>query len=233
MIAFAGCTASAGRGPQPDPAMPQTILWAWERPEDLRAMDPQTHGVAFLAQTVNIKNGEVTFKPRRQPLDLPPAAYLIAVTRIETDRRSAIADDETAKIISLFRRTLELPNVRAVQIDFDAAVSERPYYTKLLGRLRRELPAGTPLSMTALASWCFGDSWLRGLPVDEAVPMVFRMGSDSDRVRSFLKNGNDWSEPLCRASYGLSTDEPIEGGLQPGRRRFILNSRSWSENDFR
>jgi hypothetical protein len=35
-----------------------------------------------------------------------------------------------------------------------------------------------PCLFTALASWCEADGWISGLPVAEAVPMLFRMGPD-------------------------------------------------------
>lgn len=211
--------------------MPGRILWAWERPEDLRFIDPKEYGVAFLAQTLFVRNGEIVPKPRRQPLDVPPATYLIAVTRIETDRRSALPGEEVAKLISLVRSTLEMPGVRAVQIDYDAAKSERPFYRSLTRQLRGELPADVPLTMTALASWCIGDAWFDDLPVDEAVPMIFRMGTDSDRVRSFLRNGNDFNEPLCKGSYGLSLDEPLDAELKPGRRIYLFKDSPWNSRD--
>src|SRR5438309_12019664 len=47
--------------------LPNVVLWAWERPEDLRFIDPQRTGVAFLAATVSISsNGSVCFRPRMQ-----------------------------------------------------------------------------------------------------------------------------------------------------------------------
>ena len=46
--------------------------------------------------------------------------------------------------------------------------------------------------MTSLASWCTGDAWFNDFPVDEAVPMVFQMGADSEKIKTFLRNGNDW-----------------------------------------
>ncbi len=43
--------------------------------------------------------------------------------------------------------------------------------------------------MTALASWCAGDDWLRDLPVDEAVPMLFRMGVEKNLFQRRLETG--------------------------------------------
>src|SRR5580692_4407866 len=64
---------------------PGLILWAWERPEDLRFIDPATTGVAYLAATATIRSdGAVHFRFRQQPLATPPGAIRIAVVRIES-----------------------------------------------------------------------------------------------------------------------------------------------------
>ncbi len=67
----------------------------------------------------------------------------------------------------------------------------------MLQDLRQKLPQQIPLSMTALASFCVGDRWLDDLPVDEAVPMIFRMGPDDQRIKNMLANGYDFREPLA------------------------------------
>jgi hypothetical protein len=110
-------------------------------------------------------------------------------------------------------------------------LSEREFYRQLLEDLRRELPDTVPLSITALASFCVGDRWLSDLPVDEAVPMVFRMGMDSDRIKNMLTTGNDFREGLCRRSYGVSLDEPVTTTFEKQRRIYVFNSRSWSPSD--
>jgi hypothetical protein len=215
--------------------MPQKIIWAWERPEDLRFLDVQKFGVAFLAQTLNLQQDEVVFRPRRQPLELPPDIYLIAVTRIETikenSKRPTLSAEQRTKIVNLVKKTLELPNVKAVQIDFDVVVSERAFYRELMKDLRQNLPENTPLTMTSLASWCIGDSWFNDFPVDEAVPMAFVMGADDKAVRDFLAKDNDWREPLCRGSYGISTDEPLNINFKPNRRIYYFKSKAWEKSD--
>jgi len=133
----------------------------------------------------------------------------------------------------LILRTLELGQVSAIQIDFDALVSERDFYRALLQDLRAQLPANVPLSMTALASFCIGDRWLDDLPVDEAVPMIFRMGADDKPIKNMLAGGDDFREPLCRRSYGIALDEPLEMKRDPARRLYIFNNRPWSESSIR
>lgn len=218
-----------------DLEVPGKILWAWERAEDLRFIDTEKFGVAFLAQTLYLQNDEVLFRPRRQPLEIPPNVYLIAVTRIETAKENAkqanFSDAQKERIISLIKKSTERPNVRAVQIDFDVVVSERNFYKNLAVELQKQLPGDVPLTITSLASWCIGDTWFNDFPIDEAVPMAFRMGADAAQVRSFLAAGNDWNEPLCRGSYGVSTDEPLNIKFKENRRIYYFNSKAWEKSD--
>lgn len=158
-------------------SFPNRVLWVWERPEDLEFLDPQQFAVAFLAQTLTLKNDDVVFSPRRQPLKVSPEVKLIAVTRIESQKTTgtptALSAVQRKKLVDLVLQTLDLKNVSAVQIDFDAVVSEREFYRSLLTDLRQKLPNNIPLSMTALASFCVGDRWLDDLPVDEDTVEIF------------------------------------------------------------
>lgn len=240
-ILFLNCQPKNQVNPRLDDEMPKKILWAWERPEDLRFIDTNEYGVAFLAQTLFLETNRVIPKPRRQPLELAPKTYLIAVTRIETykdlDKRPTLDDEMVNKTATLITKTLELPDVRAVQVDFDAVVSEREFYRQLITALRNELDKAAdksvrvPLTMTSLASWCTGDAWFNDFPVDEAVPMAFQMGADSEKIKTYLKNGNDWQEPLCRGSYGISLDEKKFDGMKDGRRMYYFKSSPWIASD--
>jgi hypothetical protein len=235
--ALAGCSSS--NQVKINGETPATILWAWEREEDLRFLDTNKFGVAFLAQLLTLERDEIIFRPRRQPLRLAPNTYLIAVTRIETGKdknnRPTLSDKQKNEIISLIRRTLELPDVKAVQIDFDVVVSERNFYKSLVRDLRKNLPENTPLTITALASWCVGDRWFGEMPVDEAVPMAFRMGADAHSIRDFLAKENDWREPLCKGSYGIALDEPLQAKFKPNRRFYVFNSDTggWKAEDLK
>jgi hypothetical protein len=229
------CKQTTARNRIDENHLPRIILWAWERPEDLTFLDPQRFGVAFLAQTLTVKDGEVVYSPRHQPLKLPGGVKLIAVTRIESQKVTRehvdLTDDLRKKLVQHIRKTLQLDNVNAVQVDFDAVTSERTFYSELLQDLRHELPDNVPLSMTALASFCVGDRWLKDLPVDEAVPMVFRMGTDSERIKNLLRTGGDFREGVCRRSYGVALDEPIKTSFDMQRRVYVFNARSWTPAD--
>ena len=216
-------------------SLPPIILWAWERPEDLSFLDPEQYGVAFLAQTLVLNGEEVVFRPRRQPLKVLPATKLVAVTRIESAKTTgtiaALSDSQIQKLVLLILQTQQLDNVSAIQIDFDARKSERVFYRKLLEQLRDKLPVAVPLSITALASFCVGDRWLDELPVDEVVPMIFRMGTDNEKIRNFLAAGNDFQEPLCRTSYGVALDEPVKVNFVEPRRLYVFNNKVWLAED--
>ena len=238
MLFFAAnCRQKNEVHPTSNKDMPSKILWAWERPEDLRFLDANKFGVAFLAQTLTLKNNRVIYQPRRQSLQIAPNTYLIAVTRIETAKqnslRSDLSDTQKETVVSYIKKTLELPNVKAVQIDFDATVSERTFYRNVVNELKKQLPENTPLTMTALASWCVGDAWFSDFPIDEAVPMAFEMGADDKAIRKFLIHENDWSEPLCRGSYGIAVDEPLNVNFKPNRRFFYFKSKAWEKSDLK
>ena len=234
LVTLAACHRSP-RNRLDEIQFPRTILWAWERPEDLSFLDAHKYGVAFLAQTLTLKGEDVMFNPRHQPLQVPPETMMMAVTRIEsqklTGQKPALSASQRQKLVKLILQTRELDRVSAIQIDFDALVSEREFYRALLQDLRTQLPNSVPLSMTALASFCIGDRWLNDLPVDEAVPMIFRMGADDRNIKDYLANGHDFGEPLCRRSYGIASDEPVQMSFEKSRRIYVFNNRPWTESD--
>lgn len=209
---------------------PRTTVWAWERPEELAFADERTTAVAFLAGTVELSGTEAIVHQRRQPLRIAEATRLIAVIRIET-RGAALSERQRKVTVDQIVASSRLPRVAAVQIDFDATASQREFYQAVLRELRTQLP-GTPISMTALASWCMDDDWIRGLPVDEAVPMLFRMGRDGRSIRARLRSGDDFRDPLCRQSAGFSTDEPA-AVIPAGRRVYWFSPRAWTQAELR
>jgi hypothetical protein len=247
--------------------LPPLVFWAWERPEDFRFLDSRNVGIAFLAKTIYLVSGDTaegspikfTVRPRLQPLRVAASTPLIAVVRIETppDRRPVFYNQTSQPSPSspVFLQTQidqlaseiaglhTLPSVRAIQIDYDATVRERAFYSALLIDLRRKLPSGFPISITALASWCIGDPWLKQLPpgtVQEAVPMLFRMGPDAANVAHFLGSGNEFPVAACQHSLGFSTDEILSTNLLSGnfvgapsslhqKRIYVFSPRLWTQ----
>lgn len=209
---------------------PPVILWAWERPEVVNFIDPSEVGIAFLAKTLRLRGKKVIIRPRLQPLQVPRSTVLMAVARIEVDRFEPppFSSDQQAQVVSAIAELTRLSNIAALQVDFDATTSERAFYRGVLYDLRSRLPKAIGLSITALASWCIHDDWLSGLPIDEAVPMLYRMGVDRKQVLLHLEAGRDFRPALCRQSIGVSTDEP-RSRLPAGRRVYIFHPRPWSE----
>jgi len=211
--------------------MPRVMLWAWERPTDLRFINPKETGIAFLARTIRLHSGEVEVRPRLQTLNLPDATSVMAVARVETDavRKPEVSAQQRDQLAGAIADMAKLPNVSNIQIDFDATQSERAFYRDVIFEVRRRLPDKVGLSITALASWCTYDDWLSDLPIDEAVPMLFRMAGDGKQIARRLDAGEDFIALPCRHSYGISTDEP-RSGLFRTRRLFVFNPDSWTEN---
>jgi hypothetical protein len=210
--------------------LPSVMLWAWERPEDLRFLDPSQAGVVVLAGTVLLHGNSTEVRPRMQPLRAAPGTTVIPVVRVESDRAEPpkLTESQRAAAGGAILRLTTAAAVPAIQIDFDAVVSERDFYAGLIRDLRQRLPKNTRISITALASWCLGDSWIAGLPIDEAVPMLFQMGPDEADVHRLLRARGDFSIEVCRNSLGLSTGEPLSRRLA-GRRTYVFHPSAWDE----
>jgi hypothetical protein len=224
------------RPADPLPGFPHVFLWAWERPENLEFLDPHAAGVAFLARTVCLRGGTVSVRPRLQPLRYAPGSVLMAVVRVDSQDPNSHPQDPNSHsqdstlppvdaAAAAIAEAAAIPDVRALQVDFDATLSQRGYYRELLADLRARMPPTMPLSMTALTSWCQSDGWIAGLPVVEAVPILFRMGPGERPARTFRP-------ALCQSSAGVSVDEPLREPPSAAR-LYIFNPRPWTESTYR
>jgi hypothetical protein len=205
-------------------ALPRVTLWAWERREDLHALNTRRFAVAYLDQTLTI-GLTVERQPRRDLLVLPSSAARIPVVRIEAPRNAVLNAENRSDAVEAILRSAREPGIAALQVDFDATRSQRPFYRDLLVQLHSQMPPSLPLSITALASWCSFDDWLGGLPVDEAVPMMFRMEPDRRRAPPDLDDFRI-REPLCQSSVGVSTTEPWPSDLA-GKRIYVFSDNGW------
>jgi hypothetical protein len=208
-------------------SVPARVVWAWEVPEQLQTL-PATVGVAYLAETL-LLGERVQVVPRRQPLWLAADAAVIAVVRLETAPGFVGSSEVQAETVAELALVARRPGTRALQIDFDAVSSQRDFYRELLRILRPAMPNGTALSITALASWCGEPSWLHGLPVDEAVPMLFRMGGP-ELLAKDTRERYSLREPLCRGSRGVAVDEPwpaMLSALNPATRVYLFAQGPW------
>jgi hypothetical protein len=212
-------------------AAPQLVIWAWERPEDLRFANRDAE-VAVQMGFIALSGERIEIRGRGHPLLAAPGQVATAVVHIEIDHRRPLvwtpaAEAEVAHAVVDLAR---VSGARRLQVDFEVRASERPILLGLLRAIRAELPPGIVLSMTALASWCETEDWLGEAPVDEVVPMLFRMGR-GDALKAKLAAGGDFANPRCRQALAISTDAPL--GRIPNRRRvYLFNPRSWTAGDF-
>lgn len=188
---------------------PNKILWAWKRAEDLSDIDPHQFGVAYLACHVFIDGDNIKWETRNQPLKLPPHTVVVPTVRIDVIRRQKpeLSSQQIGKIAWHIQKAASVPNAAALQIDFDALQSERQFYRTLLEHLRKTLPSTIPISITALASWCLFDNWIKDLPIDEAVPMMFSLGREREKVLLYFQKHRDFLDERANRSLGLSLED--------------------------
>ncbi|HEX5233928.1 MAG TPA: DUF3142 domain-containing protein [Silvibacterium sp.] len=218
---------TASQPPSRMDRLPRVTLWAWERSENLSPADPALFAIAYLDQTLTI-GLTVQAHPRRDPIIFAANATRIPVVRIETARHALLDAETRSEAIQAILLSARSPGIGALQVDFDATRSQREWYRELIVELRREMPPQLPLSITALASWCSYDDWVRGLPVDEAVPMFFRMEPARRRAPADFADFQ-MREPLCRDSVGVSTGEPWPTRVL-GKRIYIFSDHGWRKD---
>jgi hypothetical protein len=212
--------------------LPPLVLWAWDRDDDLRFVDPSDTGVAFLAATLTLRGEGVVLTPRHNPLTLPEGVGRVAVAHVETDRDDppVLNDAQLRRFVEALATVGEEVPHRVLQIDYEAVVSQRAFLIDAIAALRRRLP-GAAVSVTALASWCFSERWTARLEADEVVPMLFRMGYDGRRVRAHLAGGGDFHGDECRSSLGIATDE-LPDALPPSRRVYVFSPHRWTASSY-
>jgi Protein of unknown function (DUF3142) len=209
---------------------PRLVYWTREWLEDLHFLDPQKEAVAFLASSVELLPDSTRVEPRMQPLYTPPGIQLVAVVHVYShlNKPAALSGDQLSETLQALLAATRLPGVSGLQIDFDARTSEHTFYSQLLGELRRKLGPAYPISITALASWCLDDPWIHNLPVNEAVPMLFSMGSEEALIRHYLSSTDTFPEPLCRGSIGISTGEWWPDPVRGRTRAYVFNEVPWT-----
>jgi hypothetical protein len=203
-------------------AEPAVWWWYWDRPAAQLPPPPPGTGAAVVARHVILSGSGWQLQTRRSPLPLPPGTPAIPVVHVEVDpaqpfvgnagQRDALRD----ALLDVARRA----DAGWVQLDFEARPSQRAFWRAVVETTHAALPARVRLSVTALASWCHGDRWLGDAPVDEVVPMYFRLG----RARATFerRSAAGTPEPLCCHAHGLADDEPPWPVALPGRRYLFL-----------
>ncbi len=210
--------------------LPPVVLWAWERPEHLEFIDTAKIGIAFLAETIILEEGSLRVVKRVNPIKFTVGAKLIPVIRIEIhgSANTPIDSSQSASSVDAISNYVTIVRTNILQLDFDARQSDRDWYKQLLLSLRATLPSKTKISITALASWCIHDAWIDSLAIDEAVPMLFRLGIAQKSVTEYLRAGGGFTSKKAAGCLGISTDELFDA-LPNHERLYIFANRSWTK----
>ena len=208
-------------------ALPARMAWAWEREEDLRWLPPDA-GVAYVATSLWLESDKVLVRPRANGLLLRPGTAVVPVVHVDASWQvpPALTTVQRDAIVSALQVAAARSPTHVVQLDFEARLSQRAFLADVVRHARQSLPPDVALSVTALASWCAGDAWMRALPADEIVPMAFRMSRDSATLRASLASQGGFTAPRCRDAIGTATDEPLAGLTAP--RRYVFSARPWT-----
>lgn len=179
-----------------------------------------------------LHGASVILHRRAASLQLPEDLWQLPVVHIESDPAllPILQEGQRRELLRVVLAESARAGKGRLQIDFEAKPAQRAFYQKLLGELRSELGPQFPLSVTALASWCYGDRWMSDFPVDEIVPMFYRLGAEGLRLRAALGRGADVAVE-CRRAHGLITDEPMTLPPSP-RRLYLFSPLPWTQAAF-
>lgn len=222
LATLAGIVLSAVAAPQ-DNSLPDEVWWYWDRPAVQLPSPAKDVGAAVVTTHVFFSGESFVRQPRRSSLHLPDDVVTVPVIHVEVDPARPFAGNAAQRdalrdaVVDVARRG---GSTRWVQLDFEARQSQREFWRTTVEAIKAALPASIRLSVTALASWCYGDRWLADVTVDEIVPMYFRLGMA--RPDYVLRSAAGVSEPRCAQAYGVADDEPPWPVSLSGRRYVFL-----------
>jgi len=218
---------------RPPEISPRVVLWAWERRENLLFLEGSGIEAAFYAGTIIFDRDSTVLRPRLNPLVAPEGLPLTAVFRLENMQSGPPSGVQAEEAVLIISGMCSGRKLYGVQIDYDSRISERGFYAALLRDLRKKMPPGFRLSITALASWSHMGSFIDDLEVDEAVPMLFRMGPDGALVRKGFAGGSFMKASRCSGVVGISLDEPLPAPeYLRNRKIYIFSPHSWTPEIF-
>ena len=211
------------------PAMVQASLadgvaWIWpdsNGPPARRADTPLPYReAALLVESLVWRADGVERGGRSQPLALPAGLRIIPVVHVEAaeDAPDQLTATQLGAILAAVHRhapvATSTQGAGLLQLDFEAPLRQREAYRALVARIRAALPAQVRLSVTALAHWCTQGDWLDRLPVDEVVPMLYRLGSHATDWQDRFTTGAPTLAHRCRGpALGFATNDPPSPAL--------------------
>lgn len=207
------------------------VAWIW--PNSNGPQSPHREA-AVLVESLLLRERHVELGGRSQSLPVAPGVRLIPVVHVEAadDAPASITPRQRATVLDAVRRHTSLAAAGAgvLQLDFEAPARQREAYRALVAEVRAALPAEVRLSITALAHWCTQGDWLDRLPVDEVVPMLYRLGRHADTWRQRFASGDPTLARRCRGpALGFATNDPPPSALLARTARpYWFDESAWS-----
>ena len=186
----------------------ERVAWVWDG-----AQPPAwaSGNAAVVVRHVLLRGDKVLLRPRHSSPGLPANARVTPVVHVQLSGTTPPPGLDHARdaIVEAMLHAAALSTSGWVQLDLEALASQRASYRALVLEIRGRLPAATRLSVTALAWWCQDARWLDGLAADEVVPMFFRMGHETERMRKILVEKPARLHARCGKAAGFSMQEPF------------------------
>jgi hypothetical protein len=209
--------------------------WIWPASNGPVATGTPTYReAAVLVETLVIHADGVERMPRTQPLVLPVDVRLLPVLHVEAadDAPDALSEDQQQALVAAFLRHVDeaAEGAGMLQLDFEAPRRQRTAYRALVARIRAALPPRLKLSVTALAHWCTESDWLDRLPVDEVVPMLYRLGPNAAQWRQRWTRDAPGLAARCRGpALGFAANDPPPAALLARTPRpYWFDESAWS-----
>jgi hypothetical protein len=209
------------------------VAWIW--PDSNGPRGAAAYGeAAVLVESLVLRAQGVEHGGRTQSLALPAGVRVVPVLHVEAaaDAPDALTPAQRDAILAAVRRHAEVAASGAglLQLDFEAPARQREAYRALVAQVRAALPAGVRLGVTALAHWCLQGDWLDRLPVDEVVPMLYRLGPDAASWRRRFTRDDTSLARRCRGpALGFATNDPPPAALLARiTRPYWFDESAWS-----
>ncbi len=231
--------ALADKPPRVDPvraSLVQGAAWIWpgsNGPLPATGGAPTYRVAAVLAESLVLRSRGVERGRRSAPLPLPQGVGLLPVVHVEAsaDAPNDLRPEHTEAILAAVRRqgVTAVAGAGMLQLDFEAPTRQRQAYRALVASVREALPPGVRLSVTALAHWCT-QGWLDTLPVDEVVPMLYRLGPHAAAWRARFVRNDPRLSARCRGNtLGFATNDPPPAALLArATRPYWFDEAAWS-----
>lgn len=213
------------------------VAWIWPNsngPQVARGNAAPYLEAAVLVESLVLRASGVEHGGRTQPLTLPAGVRLVPVVHVEAaeDAPAEFTPAQRDAVVAAVRRHAGTAATGAglLQLDFEAPARERDAYRELVATVRQALPAAVRLSVTALGHWCTEGDWLDRLPVDEVVPMLYRLGPRADDWRLLFAQDDAGLARRCRGpALGFATNDPPPSALLArAARPYWFDEAAWS-----